>query len=199
MKPFRRPDPGAAGTPRGAAVPRRAALVLLAGGGALGWLAWPAPALGYGPLRLGMGRAAALRALGPGALPAPLCAGVEGVMFDWPDAALCPHPVPAMAMFGAAGGGVSEMQASLSHPDGGFTAEAWRALVAGQAAELGRRCGTAPLAGPEEADMLGAARQWRFRHRSGEVTLAARWMRRSGASFSRLHWLAAGVPAVIEG
>jgi hypothetical protein len=192
MKPSRPPE----------ALPRRGALLLAGGGLAAGvaWLAWPsAGAPGFGPLRLGMTRAEALRALGPAALPAPLCGGVEGVLFDWPDPALHPRPVPAMAMFGIAGARLSEMEASLSHPDGGIGFPEWQALVAAQREEMARRLRAAPQQGAAEEDALGAARHWRFAAAGAEVTLAARWMRRSGAGYTRLHWLAAGQEAVITG
>jgi hypothetical protein len=192
MKPSRPPE----------ALPRRGALLLAGGGLAAGvaWLAWPsAAAPGFGPLRLGMTREEALRALGPAALPAPLCGGVEGVLFDWPDPALHPRPVPAMAMFGIAGARLSEMEASLSHPDGGIGFPEWQALVAAQREEMARRLRAAPQQTVAEEDTLGAARHWRFAAAGAEVTLAARWMRRSGAGYTRLHWLAAGQEAVITG
>lgn len=189
-------------SPRPEVLPRRGALLLAGGALAAGaaWLAWPRAAPpGFGPLRLGMRRAEALRALGPAALPAPLCDGVEGVLFDWPDPALHPRPVPAMAMFGAAEEHLSEMEASLSHPDGGLGQAAWQALVASQREELARRLSATPQQGPAEEDAMGAGQQWRFATQGAEVTLAARWMRRSGAGFTRLHWLAAGQKAVIAG
>jgi hypothetical protein len=192
MKPSRPPE----------ALPRRGALLLAGGGLAAGvaWLAWPsAGAPGFGPLRLGMTREEALRALGPAALPAPLCGGVEGVLFDWPDPALHPRPVPAMAMFGIAGARLSEMEASLSHPDGGIGFPEWQALVAAQREEMARRLRAAPQQTVAEEDTLGAARHWRFAAAGAEVTLAARWMRRSSAGYTRLHWLAAGQEAVITG
>jgi hypothetical protein len=194
MKPSRRPD----------RLPRRGALLLAGGGLALGGLAacldWPGdPAPGFGPLRLGMTRAEALRALGPAALPVPLCAGVEGVVFDWPDLALSPRPVPAMAMFGGASTRLSEMEASLSRPEGGLDLAQWQALVAGQREEVARRLRAAPLAEAAEEDALGASQRWRFGTPTASVTLEARWMRRSGAGYTRLHWLAAGEDAVIAG
>lgn len=184
-------------------MPRRAALLLagggLAAGGLVAWLAWPAAAPGFGPLRLGMRRQEALRALGPAALPVPLCAGVEGVLFDWPDAALSPRPVPAMAMFGGTGTRLSEMEASLSRPEGGLGFAEWQALVAAQRGELARRLRAAPSAGAAGEDALGASARWRFDAGGGSVTLEARWMRRSGAGYTRLHWLAPGAEAVIAG
>ncbi|RKK01629.1 hypothetical protein EBE87_05395 [Pseudoroseomonas wenyumeiae] len=192
MKPSRPPE----------ALPRRGALLLAGGVLAAGasWLAWPrAAAPGFGPLHLGMTRAEALRALGPAALPAPLCGGVEGVLFDWPDPALHPRPVPAMAMFAATEARLSEMEASLSHPDGGLGLAEWQAMVAAQREEMARRLGTTPQPGPAEEDAMGAARHWRFAAAGAEVTLASRWMRRSGAGYTRLHWLAAGQEAVITG
>jgi hypothetical protein len=178
---------------------------LLAGGAAalglaaLGLAPAARAAPGFGPLRLGMPQAAALRALGPAALPAALCEGVEGVLFDWPDTGLSAAPVPAMAMFGGPGAAVSEIQANLSRPEGGLDEAAWRALVDGQLATLRGRLGVAPEASPVEEDAMGQAAIWRFRADGAEVALSARWMRRSGAGFTRLHWLAAGARGVIEG
>jgi hypothetical protein len=48
-----------------------------------------------------------------------------------------------------------------------------------------------------EEDAMGTAQAWRFRKDGAEVALSARWMRRSGAVFTRLHWLAAGAKGVI--
>jgi hypothetical protein len=190
MKPSSPPD----------RIPRRAALLLAGGGLVAGWLAWPAEAApGFGPLRLGMGRKEALRALGPAALPVPLCAGVEGVLFDWPDAALSPRPVPAMAMFGGAETRLSEMEASLSRPEGGLGFVEWQALVTAQREELARRLRAAPQAEAAAENALGAGARWRFSMAGAIVTLDARWMRRSGAGYTRLHWLAAGAEAVIPG
>ncbi|MBO1076368.1 hypothetical protein [Roseomonas marmotae] len=190
MKPSPRPDP----------LPRRAMLLLAGSGvaGAAAWLGWPAVAApGFGPLRLGMARAEALRALGPAALPAPLCAGVEGVLFDWPDAALSPRPVPAMAMFGGTEARLSEMEASLSHPEGGLDLAGWQALVAAQREEIRRRLGVEPRLVEDARDMMGADLHWVFDGPHATVTLAARWMQRSGAGYTRLHWLAAGAETVI--
>ena len=188
---------------------RRRAILLAGGGG----LALPAaavllpggarPALGYGPLSLGMPRTAALRALGPGAVAAPLCGGAEGVLFACEDAALAPvpgRPVPAMAMFAA--DAVSEMEASLSDNAGGRDEAAWRGLVDAQLAELRRRAGVDPVAaggdeGSPDASGLGVSRAWVLAQPKGTLRVRARWMRRSGACFTRLHWLAVGAPSVI--
>ncbi|EHL99448.1 hypothetical protein HMPREF9946_03210 [Acetobacteraceae bacterium AT-5844] len=179
--------------------PRRLAL-LAVGGAALAWWASPAKARrGFGPVHLGMPRQEALRVLGPAALPAPLCSGVEGVLYDWPDAALSTRLVPVMAMFGGAAGGVSEMQASLSHAKGGLSEAEWQALAARQLAVMRRRLEREAVEETSEPDALGASRIWRFDHPQATVTLASRWMRRSGASFTRLHWLATGQRGVIEG
>jgi hypothetical protein len=182
--------------------------LLLAGGAAalgvaaLGLAPSARAAPGFGPLRLGMPQEAALRALGPAALPAALCEGVQGVLFDWPDTGLSASPVPAMAMFGGRPGApatVSEIQANLSRPEGGLDRAAWQALVEAQLGMLRDRLGLPPEPGVVEEDAMGTARIWRFRPDGAEVALAARWMRRSGAGFTRLHWLAAGAKGVIEG
>jgi hypothetical protein len=179
--------------------PRRA--LLLGGAGAALWLAWPGgdAAAGFGPVRLGMRRVEALRALGPAALPAPLCAGVEGVLYDWTEPALSARALPAMAMFGGREGRVSEMQANLSDAAGGLDRAGWEARVAGQLAALGRHLGQAALPEAAEEDALGLARAWRFGLPGAALVVSTRWMRRSGASFTRLHWLAAGAMGVIGG
>lgn len=190
----------------GAALRRRGLLaagaVLPVGLAAAAWLARPAAGLGYGPLALGMPRERALAALGPGALPVPLCSGVEGVGFDWPDPALetAPgRPVPVMAMFGGPAESVSELEVALSRPGGGLDAAAWEALSRAEAAELRRRSGPAEAEETREEDALGLGYRLRLRRAEGTATLHARWMRRSGAGFSRLRWVAAGVRPVIPG
>ncbi len=139
-----------------------------------------------------------MSALGPNALAAPLCAGVEGVLYDWPDAALSERSIPAMAMFGAESGDVSEMQANLTRAEGGLTEEEWRGLVARQVSVLCRRLWHEPVAGDEEQDTIGAGQSWRYDLSDASLTLSARWIRRSGAGFTRLHWLAAGAQEVIS-
>ena len=84
-------------------------------------------------------------------------------------------------------------------PEGGLDRAAWQALVDGQLATLRDRLGLPPEPGAAEEDAMGFARIWRFRPDGAEVALSARWMRRSGAGFTRLHWLAAGATGVIEG
>jgi hypothetical protein len=194
MKPSRPPNP------RPGHLSRRSALLLAGGGLACASLGRPAQgASGFGPLRLGMTRVAALRALGAAALPVPLCAGLEGVMFDWPDPVLSPRPVPGMAMFGMVGGRIGEMEASLSRPEGGLDEAGWRAAAVALRQEWQRRLGLEPVSVAESGDAMGALLQWRFDAPDAALSVAARWMRRSGASYTRLHWLAAGQEAAITG
>lgn len=157
------------------------------------------PALGFGLISLGQSREATLRLLGADALAAELCGGVDGALYEARDGALLggeDRAIPAMAMFGGEQGAVSEIEASLSWADGGLSIERWRDLVANQTQELTKRTGgVATLAASE--DDLGAAQRADLIRSDGTASLQARWMRRSGAAFTRLHWIAAGQTSVI--
>ncbi|WGF86638.1 hypothetical protein [Marinivivus vitaminiproducens] len=165
-----------------------------------GWPWRSRPAFGYGPLRIGMSRPEAMAALGSGARPSPLCSGVEGVLFEWPDEALAiaeGRPVPVMAMLGGAGGAVSEIDVSLSRAQGGYGEGDWRALLVAETAEACRLAGLGPANERRDADAVATSVTLRFVRDEGTLALHARWMRRSGACFTRLHWLGRGTQSVI--
>ena len=179
-------------------------ILALAGGAAIvgvaGVLAWPRPALGFGPVTLRQPRAAALERLGPGALASELCGGVDGTLYSVRDPGFETEnneSIPVMAMFGAEDGSVSEISASLSWPNGGISAEDWHKLVTRQEAELLRRIVSANRTASRADDDLALETETTFTHADAIIQLHSRWMRRSGAAFSRLHWIAAGQKSVI--
>ena len=184
-------------------IDRRHILALTGGAGIIGMtgvLAWPRPALGFGPVALRQLRGVALERLGPGALVSELCGGVDGTLYSVRDPGFetaNAEAIPVMAMFGAEDGSVSEISASLSWPNGGISAEDWHKLVARQEAELLRRIGSVDRAATRADDDLALETETTFTHADAIVQLRSRWMRRSGAAFSRLHWIAAGQKSVI--
>ena len=175
-----------------------------AGGAAIvataGILAWPRSALGFGPVSLRQSRAAALQHLGPGALTSKLCGGVDGTLYSVRDPGFVTdagEAIPAMAMFGTGNGSVSEIQASLSWPNGGMELDDWQKLVTAQERELARRIGASQRSATRSQDALGIEVEHTFVAADAVVQLRSRWMQRSGAAFSRIHWLAAGEKSVI--
>lgn len=162
----------------------------------------PPRSLGFGPVALGMPRADAVRALGPQVLVAPLCQGTEGALFDWDVPALAPAPgrrVPAMVMFGGAGGApdaVSEIEATSAQPGARLDAVAWQALLQRQATAAAAGSGRRFAEVERSLQPQGRTVLLRLDHPSGTLHLAARWMR-AGGCHTRLHWLATGARAVI--
>ncbi len=184
-------------------IDRRHILALTGGAaivGVAGVFAWPRPALGFGPVTLRQPRAVALERLGPGSLASELCGGVDGTLYSVRDPGFDTEnheAIPVMAMFGAEDGSVSEISASLSWPNGGMTAEDWYKLAGNQEAELSRRIGSVERAASRTDDDLALETETTFTRADAIVQLRSRWMRRSGAAFSRLHWIAAGQKSVI--
>ena len=182
---------------------RRALLALcgLMGGAAtVGLLTWPRKALGFGPVTLGQARTAALTDLGPGFLAEELCSGQLGVLYSVRDPGFITadnDAIPVMAMFGKMSDRVSEISASLSWPNGGMSFKDWGKLVLAQEAEVGRRTGASPRTAAALEDDIAVETSREFKRQDAIVTLRSRWMRRSGATFSRVHLLATGEASVI--
>jgi hypothetical protein len=175
----------------------RAAALLLAAAATLS-LAPAPPALGWGGIVLGMSRADALAAAGPGALVGPLCGDAEGVTFDRAAAgvALRPdRPVTVMAMF--ADNQVTEMDVLAAEAEGGWTrADCLGAAEARLAALAGGLGTAAPAFAALDNSVLYHATA-RIALPQGEAGVIVRHMPRSGACFINLRWVAAGRQPVI--
>ena len=73
----------------------------------------------------------------------------------------------------------------------------WGKLVLAQEAEVGRRTGASPRTAAALEDDIAVETSREFKRQDAIVTLRSRWMRRSGATFSRVHLLATGEASVI--
>ena len=183
-------------------IDRRAVLGLsgLMGCVAAGLLLWPHSALGFGPVRLQETRRKTLAALGPASIAERLCGGMLGVLYSVHDQSFETadnDAIAVMAMFGKSSDRVSEISAALSWPNGGVSFKNWGRLVIAQEAEIGRRTHARPRTIAAMEDDIAVETSREFKRGDATVTLRSRWMRRSGATFSRIHLLAAGEASVI--